>query len=164
MTMRFSLLTVALITLLLLSLVAVTNQRPNHSLGKAAPAAAKPYGRLAIGGLSVNVLVTKHGFQVARPGAGAPTFEDLSVVKSINSTSPRLMGSLAAGEHFSNARVIVFKPNSTTGLVTYRLGDVVVSSLEQTARKETLTLQYDRIEMTSGGVSACWDISSNTAC
>jgi len=164
MTRRFSLLTVALIALVLLLLVALTNQRPNQSLGGAAPAAAKAYGRLAIGGLSINVLVTKHTFQVARPGAGAPTFEDLSVVKSINSASPALMGSLAAGEHFPSARVTVFKPNSTAKLVTYKLGDVVVSGLEQTARKETVTLQYDRIEMTSGGVSACREISSNTAC
>jgi type VI protein secretion system component Hcp len=74
------------------------------------------------------------------------------------------MGSLAAGEHFPSARVTVFKSNSTAKLVTYKLGDVVVSGLEQTARKETVTLQYDRIEMTSGGVSVCREISSNTAC
>ena len=42
----------------------------------------KAYGKLAIGGLSVNVIINKHGFEVAQAGGGSPTFRDLSLVSS----------------------------------------------------------------------------------
>jgi Type VI secretion system effector, Hcp len=170
MTKRVSLLLIALVGLAAILALALTNQRPQRTLAESAPAAATAYGKLVIGGLNVDVTISKHGFGVSMPpptgggGTGKAEFEDLAMTKSINSTSPPLMTALAGGQHFPSAVVTVFKPNSGQTLVRYRLTDVTIGSLRQSGNKEDITLRYDVIEMTSGGVTRCWDVGLNAGC
>jgi type VI protein secretion system component Hcp len=170
MTKRVSLLLVALVSLAALLALVLTNQQPQRALTQSTPAAATAYGKLVIGDLEVNVTISKHAFQVSIPpptgggGTGVPEFEDLTMTKSINSSSPLLMTALAGGQHFPTAVVTVFKSNSTKTLVRYRLTDVMVGRLHQNGKKENLSLRYEEIQMTAGGVSRCWDVGQNTTC
>jgi type VI protein secretion system component Hcp len=169
MTKRVSLLLVALVSLAALLALALQNQQPQR-LTQSTPAAATAYGKLVIGNLEMNVTISKHAFQVSISpptgggGTGVPEFEDLTLTKPINSSSPRLMTALAGGQHFPTATVTVYKSNSNKTLVRYRLADVMVGRLHQTGKQENLSLRYDEIQMTAGGVSRCWDVGQNATC
>jgi Type VI secretion system effector, Hcp len=169
MVKRVSLLAVAVLALAAILALTLTNQQTPRSLVGSSPAAATAYGKLVIGGLNVDVTISKHSFGVSVPppiggGTGKAEFEDLAMTKPVNSSSPSLMTALAGGQHLPNAVVTVFKPNSGQTLVRYRLTDVTIGSLQQSGNREDITLRYDVIEMTSGGVTRCWDVGQNAGC
>jgi Type VI secretion system effector, Hcp len=169
MAKRVSLLAFAVLALAAILALALTNQQAPRSLAGSSAAAATAYGELVIGGLDVDVTISKHGFGVSVPpptggGTGKAEFEDLTMTKPVNSSSPPLMTALAGGQHLPSAVVTVFKPNSGQTLVRYRLTDVTIGSLQQSGNKEDITLRYDVIEMTSGGVTRCWDVGQNAGC
>ena len=62
MTKRVSLLAVAVVALAAILAMALTNQQPQRALTQSTPAAATAYGKLVIGGLNVNVTLSKHAF------------------------------------------------------------------------------------------------------
>jgi hypothetical protein len=170
MTRRITVLGVAFVALAALLALALMNQPSPRRLTRAAPVAATAYGKLVIGHLNVNVSISKHGFNLSTPepggggGTGAPDFKPLSLTKPINASSPVLMRSVANGQHFPTAVLTVYKSNATKTLVRYRLANASLGSLQQNGNKENLTLRYDQIQMTAGGVSVCWDVVQNASC
>jgi type VI secretion system secreted protein Hcp len=67
-------------------------------------------------------------------GAGRPSFQDLSVTKLVDRSSPRLAKACATGEHLREAVLAARRevgPNFSLDFVVIKLGDLTVSSYEQ---------------------------------
>lgn len=107
--------------------------------------------------------------------AGKASFSDLSIMKSVDKSSPLLFKALASGKHFASAtltkRTTVESPDGTvkpTILATYKLSDVMVSSVVEGGWSgggdtEMLSLSYAKIEMKVDGqpVIFTYDLKAN---
>src|SRR5438477_631325 len=60
-------------------------------------------------------------------GAGKATFEDLTITKKVDASSPKLISACASGRHFADATLVV-TANGTTN--TYKLKEVFVTSVK----------------------------------
>ena len=122
------------------------------------------------------------GSSVAVPsGATRPVFSDLSILKAIDSASPRLLVTVASGKRLPEA-VLEFVRPGESAFTYFRivLEDVEVAGVRASANAvgdsltEFLTLRYERItwEYTPQGpgggagtkITGCWDIARNQQC
>lgn len=110
-------------------------------------------------------------------GAGKPTIHELTIVKPMDSTSPKLFESCVIGRTFPTVELSVVRdsPNREPYLKV-RLNDVLVSSYStggtgDTVPTEQLSLNFTKIEFayiryddkgTSSTVSATYDVIKNT--
>lgn len=109
-------------------------------------------------------------------GAGKATFEDFTLLKPIDTLSPKLMIATATGEHFKRATIEVFGEGGPTSdpLLTWELNDVLVSSFDFSASGETpadsVALRYAKVcsiyeGPDAGGkpttVRECYDVKAN---
>lgn len=117
-------------------------------------------------------------FAVLQPGAGAaggggagrPEFQDIAIVKMVDSGSPELLGMVATGEAVPEVR-IHFSEADEEGerlLLEIDLMDVVFTSIQSTsADREKVSLRFRKIRWTYHPVSgqdveAEWDLEAGT--
>jgi len=87
-------------------------------------------------------------------GAGKANFQDISVVKVVDKTSPKLFEACAAGTHIKEAMLTVRRAgNKPVVYFTIKLTDVIVSSLSNGGASggsdsvsEQLSLNFAKIE------------------
>jgi type VI protein secretion system component Hcp len=96
-----------------------------------------------------------------------PTFDDFVLVKRFDAASPALVHATLAGTEFTSATVRLFTPGTTNVESTFQLSDVRIPSYQVavgTSALEQLSLWFQRITQTTGGVSRCFDLPTNTTC
>ena len=157
-------------------------QGPQGAQGPAGSPATTP-ARQVIGEIklfdSINVAVPIYGFNVATDvadshlatggiGGARPEFTDFGILKDIDQLSVRIWEAAATGRHFQRAEIQIFAPGDTLPLVSYRLDDVLVTSVHfDTGPTEHLTLNFSKI-CTTVAVGAspstyCFDVRLNKA-
>jgi type VI secretion system secreted protein Hcp len=118
---------------------------------------------------------------VANTGAAKASFQDLTIIKGLDKSSPILMLKCASGESIASAVISLRRPG-TAPFEFYKvtLQNVIVSSISQKATVgvdekpvETVTLRFSAIHWTytpqkpdgSAGtpVEAGWDLAQNAA-
>ena len=98
-------------------------------------------------------------------GAGKASFQDLSITKYVDTTSPVLIRHVATGAHAAGAMLTV-APKSGP-VVTYRLEQVLVTSLStggsggEDQLTENLSLNFAGFEYSVGGATFSFDIAAN---
>jgi len=80
-------------------------------------------------------------------GAGKATFDDLTITKKVDASSPKLISACASGKHFADATLVV-TANGTTN--TYRLKEVFVTSVKQSDDGSTDTNPLEKVTLTFG--------------
>lgn len=111
------------------------------------------------------------------PSHGIPKFKPMELVKAIDAATPVLMGIISRGNHVDKVTVDLAPAAGDPGsLLRYELDDVLLTldhhastGVEGDAPLESLSLEYDKIEITftgagGGGASFCWDVANNLAC
>ena len=80
-------------------------------------------------------------------GAGKATFDDLTITKKVDASSPKLISACASGRHFADATLVV-TANGTTN--TYKLKEVFVTSVKQSDDGSTDTNPLEKVTLTFG--------------
>ncbi len=118
----------------------------------------------------------------AGPGgaAGRPAFQEISIQKRVDSSSPRLAQACAKGEHFPEAALATRRgsgPNFSIDFVVIKLSDVTISSYEASAGElapiptDAFSIDFTKIEYSytlqkaDGTADAptrwSWDVKAN---
>jgi type VI secretion system secreted protein Hcp len=100
-------------------------------------------------------------------GAGKVSIQDLSLTRLTDSLTPVLFSALASGRVFDTASITTSdkKGNPVFNLA---MEGVVLNSLsfgdsdEASPLTENISLQFAKVKLTVGTVSAGWDVSENT--
>jgi hypothetical protein len=157
----------------ILALTVAFAQLPAMAQVRSAP--PTPIGQLSIGdGPAVPIYSFSFGASnptvVGTPGGGAGAgkvnMSDMSVMKQADALSAPLLRYVTMGVHLQRARIEIF-PKTAGGLpATFDLTDVVVTAYQVSGGDvvESVSLSFDRMAMTSGGASFCWDNSAYLAC
>ena len=135
---------------------------------------ATPIGQLSIGD-GPAVPIYSFSFGASNPttagtsggsGAGKVTMSDVNVMKQADALSAPLLRYVTMGTHLQRAKVEIFQKANGALPATFDLSDVVVRSYQVSGGDvvESVSLSFDRIAMTSGGASFCWDNSAYMAC
>ena len=114
-------------------------------------------------------------------GAGRATFQDFSILKRVDKSSPRLAQAGVKGEHFPEAVLAARRaegPNFSTDFLVIRLSDITISSYEeagesQSAPMDSIDIVFSRIEYSytvqkadgtlDAPVKWSWDLKANRA-
>jgi type VI secretion system secreted protein Hcp len=100
-------------------------------------------------------------------GTGKVTFHDFSIVKRVDSTTPKLMLSCATGEHIKSGLITVRKAGEKPiEYLKIKLEDVLISSAQSggsgaSEPMEQVTLNFARFEVSDGNQSSSFDICAN---
>jgi len=136
--------------------------------------------------------VLSYSFGVSQPASGSAStsggatreranFQDLSIVKSLDKASPKLMQSCASGEHFQKATLELCRSGGDKmKYMEYVMEQLIVSSCSQGGGKggepiESIALNYGKIKETytqqkradgsgGGNVTGGWDLTGNKKC
>ena len=152
--------------------VAVAQLPVMAQVRSAAPAA--PIGQLSIGdGPAVPIYAFSFGASnptvVGAPGGGGSgkvNMSEMNVMKQADALSAPLLRYVTMGVHLQRVRIEIFPKTSGALPATFDLTNVVVTSYQVSGGDviETVALSFDRIAMTSGGASFCWDNSAYMVC
>jgi len=158
---------------LLSALLAIT---PSIGIAQGRPALSTggqgPIGQLSVGGgTAVPIYAFSFGAQNvisdiggSGGGAGKASISDISLLKLSDSQSTSLLRDTLTGQHLPAVQIDLFQNGGTIGS-SFALGTVVVTSFQTTsAQTESITLHFDRLTFTSGGLSFCWDVSGEKGC
>jgi len=173
--MRNELLVLAVFALLATSVVS------SHFLPRADAAAADYYLKLGdIKGESTDgkhkdwIEIESFSFGVSTSisgggggGAGKAKFADVSLVKTIDKSSPNLFVESASGKHYPTAELVIVK--SGVEVMKWTLSDIVITSYQVNAGDAILTDQFSlnfakivaEYNSSSGPVKMGWDIKTN---
>lgn len=109
-------------------------------------------------------------------GAGKANFQDLSVMKVIDKSTPKLLQACATGKHIAKATLTVRKAGSNQqDYLVIVFEDVLITSVQtgghnQGAPVESISLNYAKVQVTYRGqgkggdgqpVDFNWDLSEN---
>lgn len=110
-------------------------------------------------------------------GAGRASFQDISITKWVDATSPNLIGKCATGEHFSEAKLVVRKAGGKQiEYIVIKLTEVMVTSVStgsggEEKLSENVTLNFAKFDFIytpqlkdgSGGaeLNFAYDIAGN---
>ena len=111
-------------------------------------------------------------------GAGKTTGLDLTLGKSTDSTSPKIIEKLFTGGHVKDAELSIRKAGSSFDFAKYKMTDVLITSFNTGSSgddpEESFSLDFAKIEVAhtvirSDGkpgttTSTCWDFKANKAC
>ena len=135
---------------------------------------AKHKGELKLESFSWGLAQTVAQTRGAGGAAGKPQFQDLSFVQRTGKASTKLFLACATGQHLKSAVLTVRRAGAKgvkTDLLLIKLGDVLVSSFQESAAAgeevlETVTLVYSRLELVSrpqspGELKAGFDLTTN---
>ena len=133
-----------------------------------------PIGQLSIGD-GPAVPIYSFSFGASNPttagasgglGTGKVSMSDMNVMKQADALSAPLLRYVTMGVHLQRARIEIFAKTSGALPATFDLTDVAVTAYQVSGGDvmESVSLSFDRIAMTSGGASFCWDNSTYTAC
>jgi type VI secretion system secreted protein Hcp len=96
-------------------------------------------------------------------GAGKAKFNEFTMTKLVDKSSPILMLETATGKHFKSAEIVLVR--SGTEIMKWKLSDVLISSYQNTGSTdlpmEQISLNFAKIEVEYGSVKAGWDIKTN---
>ena len=108
-------------------------------------------------------------------GAGLPNFQDLSITKYVDKSTPKLMTAIGAGNHYNSAELVVRKAGaSALEYYTLTMTDVLVTSLTtggsggEDRLTENISLNFGKMNVTyiqvlhAKPVEYDWDIVANT--
>jgi type VI protein secretion system component Hcp len=84
-------------------------------------------------------------------GTGKASFDDLTITKKLDASSPKLLAACAEGKHYSEATLVVTSGGTTT---TYKLKDVFVTSVKQSDDGATETNPLEKVTFTFGAFEA----------
>lgn len=99
-------------------------------------------------------------------GVGKANFQDLSLTKFTDSTSPVLLGLVATGAHVPQATLTVASKSGVE--VSYVLNELLVTSLStggsgnEESLTENVTLNFAEFMYTVGAASFAWNIVANS--
>jgi type VI protein secretion system component Hcp len=127
------------------------------------PAAAVP-----IYGFNLSNTVAHSGTVGGGIVTSKPDFEDFGVLKDIDQLSVRVWEAAALGRNIQRADIQIFTPGGTQPLVSYRLDDVLITSVHfDTGPIEHFTLSFSKICTTvfagGPGSTTCFDLRLNKA-
>lgn len=96
-------------------------------------------------------------------GAGRADFQNLAVTKAFDGCSPALLGGVATGRHFAT---LTLTQADAAGAVVARveLRDVFVAAwtvggtTRDSSPDESVSFSFDRVQITSGGSTFCYDL------
>ena len=115
-------------------------------------------------------------------GGGAPSFDELTIVKKVDSSSIDFFMQVATGDHYQEALIVLRKTDSDPfEFFAFRLFDVAVTRVytlagdDDSGVAEQVTFDYRKIqtlyrpqnpENGEGGPLKdwCWDLQSNSGC
>jgi type VI secretion system secreted protein Hcp len=97
-------------------------------------------------------------------GAGKVKFNEFTIKKMTDKSSPILMVETATGKHYPKAEFVVMKPDGTQYYkITFK--DVLISSYQTGGGSELpmeqVSLNFAQIEFEYGATKAGWDIKTN---
>ena len=144
-------------------------QGPAGAQGPQGPSGAPParhtedVGQVTIAGLNGGAPMTIRGFswKASNEGGafgggagGKTTVEDVTLVRTVDDTSPALVTDALNGLHIQNAVVDLFVPGTQTGYARYTLTDVTIAKIAHDGDAETFQLHPAQIsEQTLPGVT-----------
>jgi type VI protein secretion system component Hcp len=105
-------------------------------------------------------------------GVGKLVFEDLSVVKAVDASSPELLKAMKSGKTFAKAEVRLLQPGTANLSTRYTLTEAQITDYRLTVgtgAPEALGIGYRTIEQGVPGpagseLKSCWDLALNSAC
>jgi type VI secretion system secreted protein Hcp len=107
-------------------------------------------------------------------GAGKANFQDISVSKYVDSSSPKLYMLGAEGTHIKTVTIVVFRKGTKDPELTYTLEESLVSSISQGAGGASepmanVTFNFGRIKIKFTPESGtetdfCFDVQQNRSC
>ncbi|MFY9299760.1 MAG: type VI secretion system tube protein Hcp [Candidatus Nitrosotenuis sp.] len=100
-------------------------------------------------------------------GAGKASFAAVSLVKTIDKSSPNLFVESASGKHFATAELVLVKSGSE--VMRWTLSDVLISSYQvnggDAVPTEQFSLNYAKIvaeySSSAGPIKMGWDVKTN---
>ena len=113
--------------------------------------------------------------QVIREGGGGTTagrasFSDINLTKYIDASTPKLQEWVASGKHLRSVRLTLVDDRGKNELGSIALEDVLVTSDQisiaggdSQGLGESVSFNFDRIELTVSGVSFRWDVGAGRA-
>lgn len=99
-------------------------------------------------------------------GVGRANFQDISLTKFADSTSPVLLRLLATGAHTQRATLTVASKSGVA--ISLALTNLIVTSVStggsagEESLTENLSLNFSEFEYTVGAASFAWDIATNS--
>ena len=99
-------------------------------------------------------------------GAGVATFEAVKMLKRMDGSTPLLYQAAHTGKNFAEVTIVIYKPGSTQSLVSYELTDAFVSAYSANAKKrrESISMKFKQIRISTASNTTCWNIQNATAC
>lgn len=103
--------------------------------------------------------------------AGKPVFEDISITKNVDRSTPKLVGACATGKHFLEVGLAARRAGGDFDFLVIKLSDVTISRLETSGEDagsfpiDAFSFQFGRIEYSytpqkadgSAGTAITWN-------
>lgn len=100
-------------------------------------------------------------------GAGKANFQDISITKYLDATTPLIFGAVASGQHLRNATFVASGAKGAE-VAKIEIEEVLITSQsfggsggDTNAYTENVSFNYARIAITVGGVTETWNVAGN---
>lgn len=121
-------------------------------------------GPLPVSAYALGVSTASSWTRGGGASVGKPSFQDLSVSRSVDDGSTALLRTVATGRVLPTATLTLCDPTAcaATTTATYELTDVLVTSVQQGASplQESITLAYKTLTLTRGTQSFSFDVTA----